>query len=140
MTEQAKDEPAPALRRIDHEYSRSLAKFLAQHRISLLITTYQAGKVVLAAPTADGGELVMSYRNLTSPMGVAVSPDGSSLVVAVKDQIWQFRNVPELAPHIEPARTYDACYLPRQSVYTGPIDAHEMAWIDGDLWVVNTMF
>jgi uncharacterized protein (TIGR03032 family) len=140
MTEQARDEPAPATRRIDHEYSRSLAKFLAQQRVALLITTYEAGKVVLAAPTADGGELVMSYRNLTSPMGVAVRPDGSSLAVAVKDQIWQFRNVPELAPRIEPAGTYDACYLPRQSVYTGPIDAHEMAWSGGDLWVVNTMF
>jgi uncharacterized protein (TIGR03032 family) len=42
-------------RRIDHEYSRSLPAFLAQHGLSLLITRYQAGKVVLAAPTGDGG-------------------------------------------------------------------------------------
>jgi uncharacterized protein (TIGR03032 family) len=139
MAEQAKNDSS-ALRRIDHEYSRSLAAFLAQHQVSLLITTYQAGKLVLAAPTADGRELVMSYRNLTSPMGIAVRPDGTSVAVAVQDQIWQFRNVPELAPRIEPPGTYDGCYLPRQAVYTGPIDAHEMAWCGGDLWVVNTLF
>ena len=140
MSEPSRDEPPGEKRRIDHEYSRSLAAFLAQHRVSLLITTYEAGKLVLAAPTADGRELELVYRNLTSPMGVAVRPDGESLAVAVQDQVWQFRNVPSLAPRLEPAGAYDACYLPRQAVYTGPIDAHEMAWCGGDLWVVNTLF
>jgi uncharacterized protein (TIGR03032 family) len=128
------------MRRIEHEYSKSLPAFLAQHGVSLLITTYQAGKLVLAAPTADGRELTLSYRGLTSPMGVAVRSEGDGMAVAVQDQIWQFRNVPALAPRLEPAGTYDACYLPRQAVYTGPIDAHEMAWCGGDLWVVNTLF
>jgi uncharacterized protein (TIGR03032 family) len=140
MTEHAKGETTPASRRIDHEYSLSLAAFLAQHGVSLLITTYEAGKLVLAAPTADGRELILTYRNLTSPMGIAVRPNGEGLAVAVQDQIWQFRNVPALAPRIDPPGTYDACYLPRQAVYTGPIDAHEMAWCGGDLWVVNTLF
>ncbi len=140
MTEEAKGEASPAMRRIDHEYSRSLAAFLAQQGVSLLITTYEAGKLVLAAPTADGRDLVLSYRSLTSPMGVAVRPDGESLAVAVQDQVWQFRSVPALAPRLDPPGTYDACYLPRQSVYTGPIDAHEMAWVGGDLWIVNTLF
>jgi uncharacterized protein (TIGR03032 family) len=140
MTDQTKDEPSPSLRRIDHEYSLSLAAFLAQHGVSLLITTYEAGKVVLAAPTANGRELELTYRNLTSPMGVAVRPNGEGLAIAVQDQIWQFRNVPALAPRLDPPGTFDACYLPRQAVYTGPIDAHEMAWCGGDLWVVNTLF
>ena len=83
---------------------------------------------------------MLSYRNLTSPMGVAVRPDGESLAVAVQDQVWQFRNVPALAPRLDPPGTFDACYLPRQAVYTGPIDAHEMAWCGGDLWIVNTLF
>jgi hypothetical protein len=39
MTEEAKGEAAPATRRIDHEYSKSLAAFLAQPGVSLLITT-----------------------------------------------------------------------------------------------------
>jgi uncharacterized protein (TIGR03032 family) len=139
MMEPPKDEPVPT-RRIDHEYSVSLAAFLAQHGVSLLITTYEAGKVVLASPSADGRELDLTYRNLTSPMGVAVQLDGGSIAVAIQDQVWQFRNVPALAPHIEPRGAYDACYLPRQSIYSGPIDAHEMAWTGGDLWVVNTLF
>ena len=31
-------------------------------------------------------------------MGVAVQPESGNLAVAVDDQIWQFRNMPELAP------------------------------------------
>ncbi len=140
MTEVAQVDPPPGMRRIDHEYSRSLAGFLAQHRVSLLITTYEAGRLVLASPSADGRELDLAYRGLTSPMGVAIRADAETLAIAAQDQVWQFRNVPGLAPRIEPAGTHDACYLPRQAVYTGPIDAHEMAWCGGDLWIVNTLF
>jgi uncharacterized protein (TIGR03032 family) len=72
------------------------------------------------------------------------------------------RNGAELASRIEPAGTYDACYLTRSSLITGNIHVHEMAWgstnSDGSLvasdgsttgergvhtsglWVVNTLF
>lgn len=140
MSESQKADTALPLRRIDHEYSHSLPLFLAKHHVSLLITTYEAGKLVIAAPSVDGKELVLSYRNLTSPMGVALRPDGESLAIAVQDQVWQFRSVPALAPRLDPPGMFDACFLPRQAVYTGPIDAHEMAWVGGDLWIVNTLF
>ena len=37
-------------------------------------------------------------------------------------------------------RAHDACYLPRQEIFTGPIDAHEIAWCRHELWIVNTLF
>ena len=140
MSEELKKQTAAPSRRIDYEYSRSLVAILRHHRLSLLVTTYQAGKLVVIGTREDSPELMLSYRNLSSPMGVAVRPESDSLAVGVDDQVWQFRNVPALADRLDPPRTYDACYLPRQAVYTGPIDAHEMAWCGGDLWVVNTLF
>lgn len=130
----------PTKRRIDHEYSRSLPGFLAHYGVSLLITTYEAGQVVLASPTADGRELNLTYRTLPSPMGIAIYPEGAGIAVAALDMIWHFRNMPGLAPRLNPTGSYDACFLPRHALYTGPIDPHEMAWCHGDLWLVNTLF
>ncbi len=140
MSEEAKPVKEAALRRIDFEYSRSLVTILGQLRISLLVTTYEAGKLVVIGTRGDSPDLVLAYRNLSSPMGVAVHPQGDRVAVAVDTQVWQFHDIPGLAGRLDPPGTYDACYLPRQAVYTGPIDAHEMAWCGGELWVVNTLF
>ena len=140
MSEEIKSETATPVRRIDFEYSRSLVAILRHHRLSLLVTTYQAGKLVVIGTRAGSSELVLSYRNLNSPMGVAVRPESDSLAVAGGTEVWQFANVPSLAGRLDPPNTYDACYLPRRSIYTGPIDAHEMAWSGSDLWIVNTSF
>ena len=131
---------AAPMRRIEYEYSRSLVGILQHHRISLLVTTYQAGKLVVIGTREDSPELLLYYRNLTSPMGVAVRPETDSLAVATETQIWQFGNKRELAARLDPPGTHDACYLPRRAIYTGPIDAHEIAWCGNDLWIVNTAF
>jgi uncharacterized protein (TIGR03032 family) len=59
------------------------------------------------------------------------------------DQVWQFRNAPDVAPQVEPAGTHDACFIPRSSHVTGDIGVHEVCW-GGDgleqLWLVNTRF
>jgi uncharacterized protein (TIGR03032 family) len=140
MSEEPKQASAAPLRQVDYEYSKSLVTILGQHRVSLLITTYQAGKLVVVGTRADSPDLVISYRNLTRPMGLAVRPESGSLAVAVDTQIWQFGNAPEFARLVDPSAAHDACYLPRHAVYTGPIDAHEIAWCGGELWVVNTLF
>jgi uncharacterized protein (TIGR03032 family) len=140
MSEQPKPEaPAPVCR-IDHEYSRSLVGILAQHRLSLVITTYQAGKLVVVGTRPGSPELTLSYHNFPSPMGAAIRPEGDSLALAVDSQIWQLRNHSTVAARLNPPGTHDACYLPRQAIYTGPIDVHEIAWSGSDLWVVNTLF
>ena len=88
----------------------------------------------------DSPELMVSTRKLTRPMGVAVQPESGNLAVAVDVQIWQFGNTPEFLARVDPTSAHDACYVPRQAIYTGPIDAHEIAWCGGELWVVNTLF
>jgi uncharacterized protein (TIGR03032 family) len=73
-------------------------------------------------------------------MGVARSSAGDQLAVAARDRIWLLRNAPDVALRLEPQGRFRACYLTRSAQVTGEIQAHEMAWCGGDLWVVNTLF
>ena len=93
--------------------TESLVAILRQHRLSLLVTTYDAGKLVVIGTREDSPDLLLSYRNLSSPMGVAVRPESDSLAVAVDTEVWQFGNVPGLASRLDPPGTHDACFLPR---------------------------
>jgi uncharacterized protein (TIGR03032 family) len=103
---------------------------------SLLVTTYQANK--LLAVRASGSGLSMLVRTFDRPMGLAA--DSSRLAVGTRSQIWFLRNAPDIAPQIEPAGCHDACFLPRSSHVTGDIGVHDLAWAGGELWVVATRF
>jgi uncharacterized protein (TIGR03032 family) len=132
---------APAMREIRHEYTRSLPALLKQLGVSLLVSTYQAGKVV-AVGIAEG-ELTLSYHNFERAMGLAVKADG--IAAGARAQVWFLRSAPELAGRVEPIRRHDACFLTRTSHFTGEIQAHELAWGSSagrgeELWVVNTAF
>src|SRR4051794_39792467 len=83
---------APPTREIRHEYTHSLPTLLSQLGVSLLVSTYQAGKVA-AIGVADG-ELTLSYHNFERAMGLAVKPDG--IAVAARAQIWHLRAAPDL--------------------------------------------
>jgi uncharacterized protein (TIGR03032 family) len=110
---------------------------LLQHlRLSLLVTTYQANKV-LVVRAAPGG-LSTLVRTFERPMGLAV--DGRRLALGTRNQIWFLRNAPDIAARVEPAGQHDACYLPRSCHVTGDIGVHELAWAGEELWVVNTRF
>ncbi len=127
---------APTTREIRHEYTRSLPPLLSQLGVSLLVSTYQAGKVVAVGVAA--GELTLSYHNFERAMGLAVKPDG--IAVAARAQVWFLHAAPELAARVEPAGRHDACFLTRSSHFTGEIQAHELAWASDELWLVNTAF
>ena len=60
-------------REIRHEYTRSLPALLSELGVSLLVSTYQAGKI--AAVGVAGGELTLSYHNFERAMGMAVKRD-----------------------------------------------------------------
>jgi uncharacterized protein (TIGR03032 family) len=104
---------------------------------SLLVTTYQAGKLVLVRD--EGDHLNTHFRAFRAPMGMAL--DGDRLAIGTTIQVWEYVNVPAVAAKLEPPGRHDACFLPRASHVTGNIQVHEMAWdADGALWVVNTRF
>jgi uncharacterized protein (TIGR03032 family) len=127
-------------RTVEHEYTLNWAPILRQLGASLLISTYQAGKVVVVGQGSAPDELDirLSCHNFERAMGVAVAP--GRLAVGARSLVWILRDAPAIAPQLDPPGTYDACFLTRAALYTGGINAHELAWADEELWVVNTLF
>src|SRR5262245_1290677 len=129
--------PAPAQREVRYEYSRDLPSLLTGLGVSLVVSTYQAGKLVVVGVDQHGA-LALSFHNVERAMGVAVRPD--RLAVGTLTQIWFLRSAPDIAPRLTPPGRHDACFLTRSSHFTGDVHVHEMAWAGGELWFVNTMF
>jgi uncharacterized protein (TIGR03032 family) len=131
-------------------HTTSFAEILEQFGISLLVTTYQAGKLVLLR--ADQGVVNTHFRSFPKPMGLALQ--GNRLAIGTAREVWEFHNVPAVAAKLEPAGKHDGCFLPRYGHSTGEVLIHEMAWASGasqepavrssiedsELWFVNTRF
>lgn len=143
--------PKPKETPLRSVYTIGLPELFAQLNISLVVSTYQAGKVILVrhalgvASNGHGaiGTLNTHFRTFDKPMGLAVQ--GNKLAIGGKKTVWELHNMPAVARKLEPAGKHDACYLPRRIHITGDIDIHEMAFAthnnpDGELWLVNTRF
>ena len=117
-------------------YTGSFPEVLRQMGSSLLVSTYQTGKLVCLRETK--GTLNTHFRNFDKPMGIAVL--GDRFALGGRLEVWDYRDVPDAAPKIDPPRTHDACFIPRNRHYTGDIAVHELAWAGGQLWLVATAF
>ena len=109
---------------------------LEQAGSSLLVSTYQSGKLVCARVRA--GVLNTHFRDFDKPMGIATAP--GRIVLGTRTEVWDLRDMPEAAAKIEPPGTHDACFLPRNRHVTGDIAVHELGFAAGQLWVVATAF
>ena len=117
-------------------HSANLPRLLSDLGISLVISTYQTGRVILVR--ADGEQLNTHFKAFPRPMGIAVS--GGRLALGTQQQVWEFQDQPEIGSRLEPSGRHDACFLPRASHVTGKINIHEIAFADDGLWIVNTRF
>src|SRR5215472_15937896 len=132
---------------VEFRYSQtdSFVELLRRLGASLLVSTYQANK--LLAVRAGGGGLSTLVRTFDKPMGLSAA--SGKMALGTRKEVWFLRNAPDIAPRVEPAGLHDACFLPRSCHVTGDIGIHEMAW-GGDagrfsqpsyeLWAVNTRF
>jgi uncharacterized protein (TIGR03032 family) len=117
----------------------SFAALLRQLGSSLLISTYQSGRVVVVRADGDGEpRLNTHFRSFPSPMGMAFSSRG--LAIGTARYVWEYRNVPAAARRVPPAGKHDSCFVPRACRITGDVRVHELAWAGDELWLVNTRF
>jgi uncharacterized protein (TIGR03032 family) len=130
--------PSPAVSSVEFHYTQteSFVALLRSLGASLLVSTYQANKLLVAR--AAGAGLSMLVRSFDRPMGLAV--DGRQLAVGTRTEVWLLRNAPDIASRVDPPGQHDACFLPRSCHVTGDIGVHEIAWADHELWAVNTRF
>jgi uncharacterized protein (TIGR03032 family) len=118
-------------------HTTSLPELLDRLGASVLVSTYQAGKLI--AVRSEGTKVNTHFRNFNTPMGVALHQN--RLAVGTKTQVLQFQNQPDVARKLPPAvREHDACFVPRASHTTGNIGVHELAFVGDELWAVNTRF
>ena len=131
----ATQDPAAAEPQFELTTSRQFPNFLAEHKLSIAFTTYQAGKLFLLGLKPDG-RIAVSERTLERCMGLVASP--GALHVATLYQIWRFRNVLEPGVMHE---EHDALYAPRMSWVTGDLDVHDLGVLpDGRPVFANTLF
>jgi uncharacterized protein (TIGR03032 family) len=129
--------PPPEGPKFQYTHSPSFPALLEQLGISLAVTTYQAGKLMLVR--ADQGRLSTLLRSFEQPMGLALSPRFDRMVVGTRRMVWTLASAPEIAPQLDPPGRHDACFVPRSAHVTGDIRGHEIALVDGKTWIVNTL-
>src|SRR4051812_28910701 len=86
------EEPAP----LRAAHTPNFPALLRQLGASLLVTTYQAGKLVIVRD--EGDHLNAHFRVFPAPMGMAL--DGDRLAVGTTMQVWEYVNVPAVAARL----------------------------------------
>src|SRR5687768_10246306 len=115
--------------------SRLFTSWLAQQRIALSFTTYQAGKLFLIG-LGEAGRISGFERSFARCMGLW--SNGQTIWLSSLYQIWRLENTYVKG---EVQDGYDRLYVPQLSYVTGDIDVHDLS-VDGDgrLIFVNTLF
>ncbi len=117
-------------------HTSSLTKMLHDMKFSLLVTTYQAGKLILVRQS--NGKLNTHFSIFKKPMGLAVNQQ--KLALGTNNAVEFFVNMPDAGNKDSAATGNDARFMKRLEQVTGNIDIHEMGWGKNDLWLINTRF
>lgn len=120
--------------------SDAFRRLLVEHRLSLLVSTYDANSVFLLRANERG--VNVHFVRFSRAMGIAATR--ARLAVGSANRVHEFYNMPVMIPEL-PAPSlqdavYDACYAARGEYVTGDIQIHEMAFAGNELWFVNTRF
>ena len=117
--------------------SRGFGDWLASTGGSLAFSTYQGGKLFFLGTKPDGS-LSVFERSFPRPMGLCVTDDARTLLLATQVQLYRFDN------GLLPGQTqgeFDAVYLPNQTWITGDVDIHDVGFsADGRPIFANTLF
>ena len=118
-------------------YSGNIPQILKENNICVLLSTYQAGKVIILS--SKNNELFQTPISFKKPMGIAIQ--GSKLAVACMDEIIFFSKNENIASFVNKENnSYDSVYIERASYNTSTLDIHDLDFGDGVIWGVNTLF
>lgn len=128
--------PVPDRAPLRSVHTTSMAELLQELGSSLLVSTYQSGRVIVVRP--DGDRVNTHFRSFPSPMGMAQS--GDLLALGTSQGVWVYQDQPAVGEKLEPKGRHDACFMPRAHHITGDIRIHDVAFAGDELWIVNTRF
>ncbi len=120
-------------------HSANIPELMNALGCSLMISTYQAGRVIVISPDIKEDSLFQLPRFFDTPMGIAL--EGNKLAVACREEVVVFSNTPSLAPSY-PAKlnVYDGMFVPQAKYFSGRLSLHDIAWCRQGLIAVNTAF
>jgi uncharacterized protein (TIGR03032 family) len=121
---------------INFTCSSNIIEFLKQIKSTILMSTYQSGKIMLMGQ--HDNKFDIRYKEFPRPMGM-YAKDGK-IWAGLGHGIYQFANFSAVTTKLEDGITYDACYLPQNIHFTADIDIHEMEFCENELYFVNTKF
>jgi uncharacterized protein (TIGR03032 family) len=121
---------------VDYEFTVDLPLLLERLNISLILSTYQAGRVVTIGTHEQLPRVGFSY--FEQAMGVTRTSTG--LAIGCRHAVWTLPANRAIAPRIPPEDQHDIAFLARTCHQTGPLMVHDLAWAGDRLWVVNTLF
>lgn len=115
--------------------SRQFTSWMAEQRVSLAVTTYQAGKLMLIG-LHDKRRISMFERSFNRCMGLCT--DGDGLWMSSLYQVWRLQN--SLASG-KLQDGFDRLYVPQVGYTTGDLDIHDLAVdANGRVIFVNTLY
>ncbi|QZY54102.1 TIGR03032 family protein [Crassaminicella profunda] len=118
-------------------YTKDVIEILDGLNISLILSTYQAGKVIILS--SDGKNMFQLVRDFARPMGIALKEDMMALAGALNVTV--FKTDEHLAKtYPNKQDTYDAFYFPTTLFRTDYVDIHDIAFTNMGLVGVNTSF
>jgi len=121
-------------------YTANVPELLMKLNCSLVISTYQAGKVIFLSPKNEE-HLIQLPRTFNKPMGISFLENSNKMILACKDEVILFADSPELAvSYPKKSNTYDALFIPRATYHSGPLDIHDLSWGEKGIYAVNTLF
>lgn len=123
---------------IEFEYTDQFPEILSATGCSLLVSTYQAGQVIVIG-TNKGG-ITVSYLTTPRPMGIAVSERQIAIGTQQHVEYWLPVSPNQTVGSRVDLSGFDALFFPATSHSTGRIQVHELAWAGEQLWLSNTRF
>lgn len=113
----------------------SFTQFLALTNISLAVSSYDTHRVIVLRTQAN--QLNTDLIPVMRPRGLAYH--GDTLAIASLHEVIQYQRADALLPQLALEHA-DALFLPTHLQITGELNIHDLAFGQGDLWLVNTRF
>lgn len=115
---------------VSYEFTSGLPALLERLELSVLLSTYQAGRVVSVG--RHNGQLQIGFSHFDQAMGLCRTPTG--IAVGTRDAIWTLPANREIASRIKPEGEHDIAFLARSAHHNGPLLGHDLDWGCKRLW------
>lgn len=125
-------------KKLDLTFDSSIPKVLFENKISIIFSTYQAGRLMIIG-SSDGYNIHQTPISYKKPMGIAV--EDNRIAIASFDEISFYTSNRKIIDAIKSdLNDFDQMYLYRASYNTNTLDIHDIHFDKSGLWGVNTLF